>query len=144
MTNEITKTESIEQNQTSSQLICTIDVASSVEGKTKAYNAINNALPLSEHVDEVLEICDCITQPGVRRARDSRQTDEPCINVYLIDVAGKAYFSQSEGVARCVYQLANFFPDFGKSFNEGYLPIKCVEQKLPNGNTLKNLIIVEQ
>lgn len=120
------------------QLICTVD-ANDNKGKTTIYNAINNAEPLNNHMNEDLQICDCITEQGVRRGRNG-MPDAPCINTYLIDVDGTAYFSQSDGVARSVYTLATLWPDFGKNDDAGYLVLRCVEKPLQNGNTVKNLV----
>ena len=122
--------------------INTIDLTSN-SGKMQAVNAINNTVPLKDHMDEELHIVDCITMPGIRKGRNG-MPDTECKNTHLIDVNGVSYFSQSDGVSRAVQMLAAMWPDFGKdSTEEGYLAIKCVEQELANGNSLKSLVFVD-
>lgn len=118
--------------------ICTVDPNDN-KGKFKILNAINGAESLNNHMYEPLKICDCITEPGSRRGRNN-MPDTACINTYLIDVDGNAYFSQSDGVARSVYTINTLWSDFGKSTDEGYLLLQCVEKTLSNGNTIKNII----
>jgi len=128
-------------NTASSQGIMTLDVTND-EGKLEVLSALNFAAPLKNFVDKPIKFRDAIQVPGVRKARNSSDSDTPCTNTYLIDVDGNAYFSQSDGVARSVSMVAAMFPDFGKSRECGYIELKLVEQNLPNGNTLKNLVPV--
>ena len=122
--------------------INTLDLTSN-EGKMQAVNAINNTVPLKDHMDEELHIVDCITMPGIRKGRNG-MPDKECKNTHLIDVNGVSYFSQSDGVSRAVQMLAAMWPDFGKTTTkEGYLAIKCVEQQLANGNNLKSLVFMD-
>ena len=122
--------------------INTIDLNEN-SGKMKAVNAINNTVPLKDYMDVELHIVDCITMPGIRKGRNG-MPDTECKNTHLIDENGTSYFSQSDGVARAVQMLAAMWPDFGKeSTTDGYLAIKCVEQELANGNSLKSLVFVD-
>lgn len=122
--------------------INTFDLATN-EGKMKVVNATNNSVPLNDHMDEELHICDCVTMPGIRKGRNG-MPDTECKNVHLIDENGVSYFSQSDGVARAVQMFAAMWPDFGKaSMSEGYLRVKCIAQTLPNGNTLKTLVFID-
>ena len=109
------------------------------DGKITALNALNNAVSLKD-ANSSLKICDCIALPGVRKGRNNT-ADTECQNTYLIDVDGKAYFTQSDGIARSVRMIYMLFPDFGKSSDVGYLKIRVVEKKLPNGNTIKSLVV---
>ena len=109
------------------------------EGKNSVLKAYNAAEPLNNHVDEVLHICDCMTTPGIRKGRNG-MPDMPCQNTYLIDTNGVAYFSQSDGVARSLQMFIALYPDFNKSSEKGCVDIKCIEQPMNNGNTLKTLI----
>ena len=113
-----------------------------VEGKIATVNAYNAAVSLKDFVGVVLHVCDVITMPGVRKSRIVGQPDMECQNTYLIDVDGKAYFSQSDGVARSINVIAAMMPDFGKGSELGYLPLACTETQLANGNTLKQIVIV--
>ena len=80
-----------------------------------------------------------MTTPGIRKGRNG-MPDVECQNTYLIDVNGNAYFSQSDGVARSLQMFVALYPDFGKSSEKGCVEIKCIEQPMNNGNTLKTLI----
>lgn len=111
-----------------------------LNGKMRSANAINSAVSLNDHVGEVLYIVDVITMPGVRKGRNG-QADTPCQNTYLIDTDGTTYFSQSDGVKRSINTMLSIFKkcDAGK----GYLPLACRSDVLPNGNTIKTLVIVD-
>ena len=113
------------------------------DGKMKLVNAINNSVALKDYMDTELHIVDCVTMPGTRKGRNG-MPDSTCKNTHIIDENGVSYFSQSDGVARSVQMFAAIWPDFGKETTEqGYLAIKCVEQELANGNTLKTLVFVD-
>lgn len=116
---------------------CDLDT---LDGKMRSANAINSAVSLNDHVGEVLRIVDVITMPGVRKGRNG-QADTPCQNTYLIDADGITYFSQSDGVKRSVNTTLSIFKkcDAGK----GYLPLVCKSDVLPNGNTIKTLVLVD-
>lgn len=109
------------------------------EGKKSVLKAYNSSEPLNNHVDEVLHICDVMTTPGIRRGRNG-MPDVECQNTYLIDTEGNAYFSQSDGVARSLQMFVALYPDMGKSSELGCVDMKCIEQPMNNGNTLKTLI----
>lgn len=109
------------------------------DGKITALNALNNAISLKD-ANSSLKICDCIALPGVRKGRNNT-ADTECQNTYLIDIDGNAYFTQSDGIARSVRMIYMLFPDFGKSSDVGYLKVRVVEKKLPNGNTIKSLVV---
>lgn len=116
---------------------CDLDT---LDGKMRVANAINSAVSLNDHVGEVLRIVDVITMPGVRKGRNG-QADTPCQNTYLIDADGITYFSQSDGVKRSINTTLSIFRkcDAGK----GYLPLACKSDALPNGNTIKTLVLVD-
>lgn len=121
--------------------INTFDLESNAD-KIKVINAVNNSVPLKDYMDKELHICDCITMPGIRKGRNG-MPDTNCTNTHLIDVDGVSYFSQSDGVARAIIMFAALWHDFGKSTELGCLRMKCVSQDLPNGNTLKTMVICE-
>lgn len=116
---------------------CDLDT---LDGKMRSANAINSAVSLNDHVGDVLRIVDVITMPGVRKGRNG-QADTPCQNTYLIDADGITYFSQSDGVKRSINTTLSIFKkcDAGK----GYLPLVCKSDFLPNGNTIKTLVLVD-
>lgn len=143
MTNEIVKIDQTQEIQAVSMVegyINTLPI-DTAEGKIATINAYNAAVSLKDYVGVVLHICDVITMPGVRKARSLDQMDTKCQNTYLIDTEGKAYFSQSDGVAKSINVIAAMMPGFGKNDELGYLPLACTETQLANGNTLKQIVI---
>lgn len=116
---------------------CELDT---LDGKMRSANAINSAVSLSDHVGEVLRVVDVITMPGIRKGRNG-QADTWCQNTYLIDADGVTYFSQSDGVRRSINATMSIFKtcDAGK----GYLPLVCKSDVMPNGNTIKTLVLVD-
>lgn len=116
---------------------CDLDT---LDGKMRSANAINSAVSLNDHVGEVLRVVDVITMPGIRKGRNG-QADAPCQNTYLIDADGVTYFSQSDGVKRSINTTLSIFKkcDAGK----GYLSLVCKSDVLPNGNTIKTLVLVD-
>lgn len=120
-------------------MINTLNLATN-EGKINTLNAINNSQSLSDANDTTLDICDCITMPGIRKGRGN-MPDTECQNTYLIDKSGNAWFTQSDGIARSVKMIAMLFPDFGKSTADGCLHVHVEENQLKNGNTIKSLVV---
>ena len=116
----------------------TFDITSD-EGKKAVLTAYNAAQSLNDHMDEVLHICDVITMPGIRKGRNG-MPDVECQNTYLIDTDGVSYFTQSDGVKRSLNLFVALYPDFGKSSEKGCIDLKCIEQVLSNGNSIKSLI----
>lgn len=122
--------------------INTLDI-STVQGRLDSINAYNGAVSLSECKRDVLMIRDAITAPGIRKSRVAGMPDSPCTNTYLIDVKGKAYFTQSDGIADSIAFIASVFPDFGKeTMPGGCLPIVIEEIKTASGNTVKRATVV--
>lgn len=115
--------------------------ADTMEGKLATANALNSAISLKDYADTPLHIVDIIQTPGIRKARDKSQVDTPCDNTYLISSDGKAYFTQSEGIARSVRNLLAIFPDFNKP--DG-LTVVVESTEMANGNTIKSLSVVNQ
>lgn len=133
MTNEIT-TVSAAAAETNERFRNTLDLAT-VEGKKATVNALNNAVSLSDYNDTPLTIVNIITSPGVRKGRNG-QTDTPCQNTYLIDIEGRAYFTQSEGIARSANAILAMYKV--EEIHSG-IPLKVSSAKLANGNTIKSL-----
>lgn len=108
---------------------CTVDTAT-LEGKKVAANAVNAATSLKDLGDKKFTLVDVVTTPGVRS-----QTGESCVNVYLIDNKGNAYFSQSTGIFRSAQNLAGIFNgDFGDGID-----VQVVSTPTNGGNTVKTL-----
>lgn len=112
------------------------------ESRKVALNALNDAQSLNEVTksdpDHVFEVIGVFTAPGVRRSRQQGQPDAPCTNTTIVTSDGKAYFTQSEGIRRCIdsYVASGVFED-GEIVA---LKIKTVD--LPNGNTIKRVVLV--
>lgn len=119
-------------------------------GKNAVLRALNDAESLAESVPEgtVLEVADFVVTPGVRRARDARYDDTECLNVYIITTDGRAFMTQSDGIARSVQQIMGLYavngvPTSPRNLPEGCMHLAYKARKLPNGNTLKTLVPVD-
>lgn len=119
-------------------------------GKNAVLRALNDAESLADAVPEgtVLEVVDFVVTPGVRRSRVQGQPDTDCVNVYIIDKAGNAYMSQSEGIARSVQQIMALYsvngqPVSPRELEGGFLRLAVKSRKLANGNTIKALVPVD-
>lgn len=119
---------------------CTVNT-NDERGKRVVYNALSNAAPLSAEMGKPIMCRDIMIQPGKRRNRDTGDYEE-CVNVYIIDVNGNAFFSQSVGVLRSVTDLLTLYPGGFSDCKDGCIVLKCVERKLMNGNTIKALVMV--
>lgn len=118
----------------------TVDI-DSFEGAVKVTNAINNSQSLAQYVEDNdypdMTVTDIVITPGVRKSRDGGE-DTPCEDTRLILEDGTSLLSQSGGIARSARFIAQFL---GNSLHAGII-MRVVEQKLRNGNTIKNLEIV--
>lgn len=118
----------------------TVDI-STFEGAAKLTNAINNSRSLAEYIDDndnpILKVVDIIVTAGYRKARDGGE-DTPCEDTRLVLEDGTSLLSQSGGIARSARFIAGFL---GSALHNGIL-IRVSEQKLRNGNTIKNLEVV--
>lgn len=119
-------------------------------GKNAVLRALNDAESLAESVPDgaVLEVVDFVVSPGVRRARDVHSEDVECLNVYIITRDGRAFMTQSDGIARSVQQIMGLYAVNGVPTSPRNLPEGCIRlaykaRKLPNGNTLKTLVPVD-
>lgn len=110
-------------------------------GKVKTVNAYNNAGSLTELGDGVFTVTDAFTTTGVRRSRVQGAPDQECINAYLITDDGKSYFTQSTGIVNGLQMVLAVAPDLDR--DAGGIKLRVTSKKLPNGNTLKGLEIVE-
>lgn len=112
------------------------------ETRKVALNALNDAQSLNEVTekdpDHVFEVIGVFTAPGIRRSRQQGQPDAPCTNTTLVTSDGAAYFTQSEGIRRCIdsFMASGVFDD-GEP-----VALKIKSVKLPNGNTIKRVVLV--
>ena len=101
-------------------------------GMCSHLRALNDAESLAESVPEnaTLEVVDFVVTPGVRRSRIQGQPDTECLNVYILTRDGRAFMTQSDGIARSVQQIMALYPESPRNL-EG------------NGNTLKTLVPID-
>lgn len=127
-------------NATDYRYLCTIDM-NSEDGQIAVYNALSNARALSEYMDVPLDIVDVLQEPGVRKSRQVGVNDAPCVNTYIVTADGTAYFTQSDGIARCIGRLLTIFKHGFRATSKGCVRAKCVSETLRNGNTIKSLVL---
>lgn len=111
---------------------------STTEGITRIFNAGSDAESLNDsHLTE-LTIDGILIKPGVRVDPVSG-TRTPCANTTFFSVDGKAYVTQSTGIARDAARLVMLMDKIG--WGEGKT-VRIVETKLQGGRTLKKLALV--
>lgn len=106
--------------------------------KIQVVNAFNDAVSLNDHMGELIKLANIIQTSGIRKGRNG-MPDTECVNTYLVDVDGNAYFSQSDGVAKSVNMIAEAFTDL----SQNPITVACTDNVLPNGNTIKRITIVD-
>ena len=114
-------------------------------GKNAVLRALNDAESLAESVPEnaTLEVVDFVVTPGVRRSRIQGQPDTECLNVYILTRDGRAFMTQSDGIARSVQQIMALYPESPRNLDGGCLRLMVKSRKLSNGNTLKTLVPID-
>lgn len=119
-------------------------------GKNAVLRALNDAESLAEAVPDgaILEVVDFVVTPGVRRSRVQGQADTECLNVYILTKDGRAFMTQSDGIARSVQQIMALYSVNGQPMSPRTLEAGCMRlavksRKLSNGNTLKTLVPVD-
>lgn len=112
--------------------VCTLDMTTN-EGKKQVAQALNGSTPLKDKMNEVINLIGVITTPGTRAV-----SGNDCTNNYLIADDGTVYFSQSDGVTRSVKVIVALWG--AELANGNSVSVKCITQKLNNGNTLKTIV----
>ena len=140
MTNEITTTNNSHEFIIPDGAFNTVDMTT-FDGAIRVANAINDSKSLAEYVSNndnpILNVVDIVVTSGIRKGRNGMD-DMPCEDTRLILADGTSLLSQSSGIARSARFIAGFV---GAAIHDGIL-IQVVEQKLNNGNTIKNLRII--
>ena len=103
-------------------------------GRATIFNALNNALSLSKDAPETLTLKGLICMPGIRAV-----SGDPCIDTYLVDSDGQAYFTQSTGIGNAARDLLGLYND-----NVAGLVIAVEEAPIGGGRTIKRLRIVSE
>lgn len=117
----------------------------STAGKNAVLRALNDAESLAESVPDgaTLEVTDFVVTPGIRRSRMQGVPDAECLNVYILTRDGRAFMTQSDGIARSVQQIMGLYPESPRNLEGGCLRLMVKSRKLSNGNTLKTLVPID-
>lgn len=129
---ELATTDKLPMTTISEGFVNTVNM-DSFEGAATVANAINASVSLNDYENDILDVVDIVTVPGVRA-----QSGDECINTHLILADGTTVFSQSAGIARSAKFIVGFLGDY---IHDG-IRVRVKEQKLRNGNSLKSLEIV--
>ena len=112
--------------------ICTLDM-STQEGKVAIANALNGSEPLKNKMGKTLELTGVVTTPGTRAVSGNE-----CTNNYMVLKDGSVLFSQSDGVTRSLKVIVTLWA--AQLAAGEVVKVKCIEQVLNNGNTLKTVV----
>lgn len=106
--------------------------------KATIFNALNDAYSLADEAPDTIVLQGIIMKDGIRRARTQNDVDTPCVDTYLVADDGTAYFTQSDGIARSARDMLALYGN-----DVAGLVVRVVEKQLANGNTVKNLRIMD-
>lgn len=138
MTNELATFD----NQPNVMIEAINTVQATPEGKKLVANAVNNAESLANFEGVTLKIANVLTRPGMRGDLNG-ENQTPCQCTYLIDTDGRAYFSQSDGVARSINTIMGIYTEFPKDTENGeYAEMILRSHDLPSGRTIKTIELV--
>ena len=107
------------------------------EGKKRLFNALNTAESLNDADIKQLTLSGIIVQPMERRDKVTGEV-VMCEGTTFITEQG-AYFSQSDGIARCARSL---IVAYDSAFASDPITIKFTERKLAGGRALKQFIVI--
>lgn len=107
------------------------------EGKKRLFNALNTAESLNEADIKQLTLSGIIVQPTERVDQVTGEV-VMCEGTTFI-TEQHAYFSQSDGIARCA---KNLIMAYGSDFAAEPITIEFTERKLGGGRKLKQFIVL--
>ena len=107
------------------------------EGKKRLFNALNTAESLNDADVKQLTLSGIIVQPTERVDQVTAEI-VMCEGTTFITEQG-AYFSQSDGIARCA---KNLIMAYGSDFADEPITIEFTERKLAGGRKLKQFIVL--
>ena len=107
------------------------------EGKKRLFNALNTAESLNDADIKKLTLSGIIVQPTDRLDQATGEV-VMCEGTTFITEQG-AYFSQSDGIARCA---KNLIMAYGSDFAAEPITIEFTERKLGGGRKLKQFIVL--
>lgn len=111
------------------QMFATSFDTSDKAGQIKLLGAINDAEPIDEHLDEVINLTDFVAQ--VVEFVDEAGEMQEGIRVVIIDDEGNSYAAMSEGILKSLQTFVSVLGD--PSGWEEPLPIKIVRVKSRRG-----------
>lgn len=106
-------------------------------GKKRLFNALNTAESLNDADIKQLTLSGIIVQPTERVDQATAEV-VMCEGTTFIAEQG-AYFSQSDGIARCA---KNLIMAYGSDFADDPITIEFTERKLAGGRKLKQFIVL--
>lgn len=97
--------------------------------KVQVFDAVSNALPISEHVGETINLRNWVGQ--VVEVSDEDGELQSVVRVILVDADGTAYAALSDGLYRALVNIAGVIglPDTWAT----PIPVKIVEQRSRKG-----------
>lgn len=107
------------------------------EGKKRLFNALNTAESLNDADIKQLTLSGIIVQPTEHLDQATGEA-VMCEGTTFITEQG-AYFSQSDGIARCA---KNLIMAYGSDFAAEPINIEFTERKLGGGRKLKQFIVL--
>lgn len=107
------------------------------EGKKRLFNALNTAESLNDADIKQLTLSGIIVQPTERLDQATGEVTM-CEGTTFITEQG-AYFSQSDGIARCA---KNLIMAYGSDLADEPITIEFTERKLAGGRKLKQFIVL--
>ena len=107
------------------------------EGKKRLFNALNSAESLNDADIKQLTLSGIIVQPTERVDQATAEVVMCEGTTFITEQA--AYFSQSDGIARCA---KNLIMAYGSDFADEPITIEFTERKLAGGRKLKQFIIL--
>lgn len=107
------------------------------DGKKRLFNALNTAESLNDADIKQLTLSGIIVQPTERLDQATGEA-VMCEGTTFITEQG-AYFSQSDGIARCA---KNLIMAYGSDFAAEPITIEFTERKLGGGRKLKQFIVL--
>lgn len=139
MATEITTTEnsSMAPTATAKPVMALAFDTTTGEGKKRLFNALNTAESLNDADIKQLTLSGIIVQPSERLDQVTGEV-MMCEGTTFITEQG-AYFSQSDGIARCA---KNLIMAYGSDFAAEPITIEFTERKLGGGRKLKQFIVL--
>lgn len=139
MATEITTTENtgMAPTFTAKPVMALAFDTTTAKGKKRLFNALNTAESLNDADIKQLTLSGVIVQPTERLDQATGEA-VMCEGTTFITEKG-AYFSQSDGIARCA---KNLIMAYGPDFSAEPITIEFTERKLGGGRKLKQFIVL--